>query len=214
MQSQGASIWDSGRQYNLTSNLIPSVKHWYSEISMLEEKREKPIRNLALAFRSFSSMYDRHFHQADDRILDAITALEALWKLDAELAFRLSFRTGALLGATDDECVAVYETVAQYYKIRSRIVHGSLLNDIQSRLVFENEPIRDVVRRTLRAFLHLANHPGEWTLSRLDDEADVALLHVGRRIALRALMGLPAEPSPNLALQGTQASVAALAPRP
>ncbi len=213
MQSQGISIGHSGRQYSLTPDLIPNVRRWFSEISMLEEKGEKQIRNLALALRSFSSMYDRHFHQDDDRILDAITALEALWKLDAELAFRLSFRTGALLGATDDECVAVYETVAQYYKIRSKIVHGSRLNDTESRLVFENEPIRDVVRRTLRAFLHLANHPGEWTLPRLDKEADVALLHAGRRQALRASMALPSEPSPNPALQGTQASIAALTPR-
>lgn len=41
MQSQGVSIWNSGRQYNLTSDLILSVKHWYNKISMLEGKREK-----------------------------------------------------------------------------------------------------------------------------------------------------------------------------
>lgn len=212
LQSSGISIGGFGRPYSLTPDLIPSIRRWYGEISLLDEKGKVEIRNLALALRSFSSMYDRHFHRADDRVIDAITALEALWKLDAELAFRLSFHTGALLGATDDECVSVYETVAQYYKLRSKIVHGSPLNETQGKLVFENEPLCDVVRRTLRAFVHLANHPGEWTLSRLDDEADVALLHRGRRQALRAAMNLPTEPTPSI--PEARPSIAALSPRP
>jgi len=214
IQSQGIiSAGDPGRPYMLTPELVPAIRRLYSEIRLLEVKGEKEVRNLALAMRSFSSMYERHFHQAEDRVLDAITALEALWKLDAELAFRLSFRTGALLGATDDERISIYETVAQYYKIRSKVVHGSPLSDAQSKLVFENEPIRDVVRRMLRAFLHLGNHPGEWSLSRLDDEADIALLHTGRRQALREAMDLPAKPSPNPSLQEAGGIIAALEPR-
>lgn len=213
IQSSGASINGPGRHYVLTEEIVTIARKWYKEIEVLDQKIDKPLRNLALAFRSFSSMYERHFHQAEDRIIDAITALEALWKLDAELAFRLSYRTASLLGATDDERVEIYETVSQYYKVRSKIIHGSPLSESQSRLVQDNEALRDIVRRTLRGFLHLANHPGHWTLERLYEDADVALLHDASRKALRSAMALPIEPMPKIA-DVTQGSVAALAPRP
>lgn len=53
--------------------------------------------------------------------MDAITALEALWRLDAELSFRLAFRTAALLAGSDDERMSIYETLSEYYKIRSKL---------------------------------------------------------------------------------------------
>jgi hypothetical protein len=102
MMSNGFSVWHPGPTYKLTADKIPDVKRWYQEIALLESKNDKQTRSLRLALRSFSSIYDRYLHQTEDRVLDAITALEALWKLDAELAFRLSFRTSALLGNTDN----------------------------------------------------------------------------------------------------------------
>jgi hypothetical protein len=86
--------------------------------------------------------------------------------------------------------VHIYETVAEYYKIRSKIVHGSALSESQAKLVREDEPIRTVIRQALRAFVYLANNPAEWTLARLEDEADLALLHANRRQSLRAATGI------------------------
>jgi hypothetical protein len=190
MQSQGFSVWHPGNTFKLTVDMIPDVKRWYDEITLIEARGGKQMRDLALALRSFTSIYDRYFHQVEDRVLDAITSLEALWKLDTELAFRLSFRTASLLGDTDDERASIYDTVAKYYKIRSRIVHGGVLRDDQSKLVMEDEPIRAIVRRALRAFLHLANNSGEWTLARLYKEADLAFLHADRRQSIRVAMGI------------------------
>jgi len=189
MQSSGFSVWHPGPQYILTSSMIHLVAEWYRQLTAFEQGGGGRARNVGLALRSFSSIYDRYSHQAEDRVLDAITALEALWKLDTELAFRLSFRTASLLGDTDDERESLYGIVNQYYKIRSKIVHGSTLNDAQAAMVHQDERIRDVVRRSLRGFVKLVNDPGEWSLARLDSEADVALLHPARRQCLRAAMG-------------------------
>jgi hypothetical protein len=107
MMSNGFSVWHPGPTYKLTADKIPDVKRSYQEIALLESKNDKQTRSLRLALRSFSSIYDRYLHQTEDRVLDAITALEALWRLDVELALRLSFRTSALLGNTDNERVHI-----------------------------------------------------------------------------------------------------------
>ena len=86
--------------------------------------------------------------------------------------------------------MSIYETLSEYYKIRSKVVHGGLLSESQNRHLLEDERLRAVVRRVIRAFLHLAVNPGEWTLKRLDNEADSALLHAGKRAALQAAMSI------------------------
>lgn len=192
-QVSGLPIVGVGRPYSLTYELAASVRAWYKEIELFDQNQDKQVRNVAFAIRSFSSMYERHFHQAEDRVLDAITALEGLWKLNSELAFRLSFRTASLLGATDDERVDIYSAISEYYKVRSKIVHGSELNNEQNKLVFESEALRDIVRRTIRGFLYLANHPAEWTLQRLQEDPDRTLLHENTRNAVRQAMRLPAD---------------------
>ena len=190
MQSSGFTVWHPGHVYRLAPEQVPMIARTYQNLLALEQQPGKTNRNLLLALRSFSSTYDRLFHQTEDRVVDAITALEALWKLGAELSFKLAFRTSSLLAASDDERVSIYETLSEYYKIRSKVVHGSSLTEVQEQQLREDEPLRSIVRRALRAFLHLAINPGEWTLTRLNEEADRTLLHdVGRR-SLRAAMGI------------------------
>jgi hypothetical protein len=190
MQSSGFTVWHPGSIYRLAPDQAPAIGQLYQDLSALERRTDSTTRALLLALRSFSSIYDRLFHQAEDRVVDAITALEALWKLDVELSFRLAFRTAALLAASDDERVAIYRTLSEYYKIRSKVVHGGSLTEVQERQLHEDEPLREVVRRALRAFLHLAVHPGEWTLKRLHEEADTTLMHTTQRAALQAAMGI------------------------
>jgi hypothetical protein len=190
MQSSGFTVWHPGTVYRLASEQVPMIKRTCQDLLDLEQQPGKTNRTLLLALRSFSSIYDRLFHQAEDRVVDAITALEALWKLDAELSFKLAFRTSSLLAETDDERVSIYETLSEYYRIRSKVVHGGSLTVGQEQQLREDEPLRSIVRRTLRAFLHLAVNPGEWTLKRLNEEADRTLLHDDGRQSLRAAMGI------------------------
>ena len=190
LSSQGFTHWHPGPPFRLAPEDAPAITRTCQDLQNLEAQGRDSSRNLLLALRSFSSLYDRLFHQADDRVVDAITALEALWKLDAELSFRLAFRTASLLAGSDDERVAIYETLVEYYRIRSKVVHGSSLSETQAQRLQDDEPLRSIVRRTLKAFLHLAVNPGEWTLKRLDKEADKSLLHDSGRRSLQKAMGM------------------------
>jgi len=184
LQSYGTSHWHHGPAYKLEAPDLPKIVQVYRDLSALDAQPPKVHRNLRLALRSFGAIYDRLMHQADDRVVDAVTALEALWKLDMELSFRLAFRTASLLAHSDDERVALFSQLTNYYRVRSKVVHGGSLSDEQERDLRADEPLRDIVRRCLRGFLHLAVTPSEWTLARLEKEADATLMH---HVACKAL---------------------------
>jgi hypothetical protein len=142
----GFTIWWPGAQYNLTETMIPEIRQQIDTLIAVDKDLEVSARHIGLALRSFSSIYDRLMHQGEDCVIDAITALEALWKLDSELSFRLAFRTSSLLGTSDDLREQVFETLRTYYGIRSKIVHGTKLRASESALVQNDEPLREIVR--------------------------------------------------------------------
>jgi len=186
----GFTIWWPGAQYNLTETMIPEIRQQVDTLIAVEKDLETSARHIGLALRSFSSIYDRLMHQGEDCVIDSITALEALWKLDSELAFRLAFRTASLLGTSDDLREQLFETLRTYYSIRSKIVHGTTLRASESALVQNDEPLREIVRKTLRAFIHLLANPGEWTVGRLVNDPDAVLLHSWKRSAIQKAMAV------------------------
>ena len=193
-QSSGYSAWYPGSSYELTQDRVTKIRELYKDLNELENRGKKTEKNLLLALRSFSSIYDRRFHEAEDRVVDAITALEALWRIDIELSFKLAFRTASLLARSDDERISIYEMLTTYYRIRNKVVHGGILKESQEKLMRSDEPLRTILRRTLRAFLHLATNPTEdWTLDRLYDEADSILMHTSHRTELQLAMGIEDE---------------------
>ncbi len=55
--------------------------------------------------------------------------------------------------------------------------------------VQNDEPLREILRRTLRAFIHLlANPSDEWTVQRVAKDPDPVLLHSERRSVLQGAM--------------------------
>lgn len=190
ISSLGFSFWHLGPAYNLSSADVPSVRRIYQELVAFDSGAIRTAPNLSLAIRSFSSIYDRFQHQTEDRVIDAITALEALWRLDSELAFRLAFRTSSLLATSEDERLGLFRTLREYYIVRSRIVHGNTLSQEQAMLVRDDEPLRSIVRRSILAFIHLAMNPGSWTVPRVYQEADTALLHAAIRREMQIAMGI------------------------
>ena len=188
--STGWTIWRPGNQYKLMDTMIPDIRQQVDTLTTVENHLQTSARHIGLALRSFSSIYDRQMHQGEDCVIDSITALEALWKLDSELSFRLAFRTSSLLGGTDDSREKIFETLRTYYKIRSKIVHGITLSRNESALVHNDEPFRKIVRTTLRAFIPLLANPCEWTVKRLASDPDPVLLHSERRSALQKAMVL------------------------
>jgi hypothetical protein len=58
-------------------------------------------------------------------------------------------------------------------------------------MVVELEALKNIVRRTIKAFLYLAlNSDDRWHLEKLYDEGDRALLHADRRREIQFAMGI------------------------
>ncbi len=63
ISSSGYSGWQPGAEYILHRSECGEVSELYNLLSSVEAKTSKYVRGLSLALRSFSSIYERHFHQ-------------------------------------------------------------------------------------------------------------------------------------------------------
>jgi hypothetical protein len=64
----------------------------------------------------------------DSQLVDAITSLEALVGISAELRFRIAFRVAGLLAESHAERAALLQSMKDFYDTRSAVVHGGRLN--------------------------------------------------------------------------------------
>jgi len=182
-----------GTPYQLDASEIPNVRHIFDELARLESTEAVP-GNVFLALRRFSAIYSRALTQREDRILDAITALEALLGSKDELTFKLSYRVANILAADNDERVDLFTSMKSFYRTRSRIVHGLALKEADIQLIQDDAPLRSVVRRLLRGVLNLIGEDGFLLTSNyVDKELDIILLHEEQRGELRNAMGLELE---------------------
>ncbi|MCH8144066.1 MAG: hypothetical protein IIA55_05020 [Gemmatimonadetes bacterium] len=156
MSSSGQSQWNPGNPYRLETSDVDSIRDRYLLLGRFQAKFEDKLSNIALALRSFTSVYERALYQGADRVVDSVTALEARLPTNAELTFKLAYRVAGLLATDDDERVTYFNRMKTYYQTRSRIVHGSSLNAKDRELIRNDEPLRSIVRQLLVGFLHLA----------------------------------------------------------
>lgn len=190
----------SGNAYTLNESELPSVRELYDALLQYEGVPDKAPVNLTLALRSFSDIYERRsLYRNDTRLVDAITAVEALLGTRDEITFRLAIRVAATLGNDDDDRVRIFDLMRGYYDTRSRVVHGGseLYNNKgqlkdKPRWHLENqEDLRNVVRRLLIGFLRLTISSGHsFNKVFFREKLDSALLHGVQRSALRLAMGL------------------------
>ncbi|MGH2453529.1 MAG: hypothetical protein ACRDF5_07175 [bacterium] len=190
MAFTGFTVWHPGNEYHLGPSEVPAVRVLYEALIRLERRGEQGPRNVSLALRSFSSVYERYGHQAEDRVVDAITAIEALLGVTDELSFRLAFRVAGILANDEDERVAMFADMKSYYDTRSRIVHGEVLRERDLALTSEDEPLRGIVRRLLVGFLHLVQSPTHTIGRSFYEQLDGVLQHATRRDELRRAMDL------------------------
>ena len=181
-----------GADYFLTDEVACAVPEMYRALRDLEESNYAATPgNLALALRSFMASYDRWPAGGESRLVDAITATEAVLGAKSEIAFKLAFRLSAVLASDDAERVEIFNQVKAYYDARSRIVHGDPLKEKHQALVDDVEPLRELLRRLLRGLLHLAKTPDQsFDKNFFSSELDAALLDETARSALRRSMGL------------------------
>jgi hypothetical protein len=187
----GQTIRFSGLAYQLDESEISGVRAIYEQLIILEETTGRSPYNLGLALRSFSTSYDRLPTQADSRIVDLVTAVEALIGTEVEISFRLSHRAAGILAADDDARVTIYQDLRGFYDTRSRVVHGGTLNAKHQARLADYELLRRYVRQLLVAFLHLATTPGQnYGSDYFRQLLDIDLQHADRRSALRAAMAM------------------------
>ncbi len=117
---------------------------------------------------------------------------------DIEIAFRLSFRVAAILGASDSERALIFKDVKGFYDTRSKVVHGGYLGSKASeRRKHEDRMkdyarLRDYVRQLMLGFMNLAlksNH--EFNSEYFRSQIDADMQDKRRLRLLRGMMGLP-----------------------
>jgi len=190
--STGTTVHTLGAPYTWSSAQRFLYDSMYTALAHLEKigYRRSP-GNLDLALRAFMSTYDRFPTAMDTKLVDAITALEAVLGSEVEIAFKLSFRVASLLAATDEQRATLLKTIKGFYDARSRIVHGGRLGKKQSASLAAVDDLRDIVRRLLRSFvLFAADDARKVGKKFFTEELDAALVDTRCREHLRELLGL------------------------
>ena len=188
-----------GSAYALEAAELPAAYDLYEVVTHYEATGGSAAVNVNLALRSFSDIYERRDQWRDDtRLVDAITAAEALLGTPHEATFRLAFRVASVLGNDDDDRVRIYELMKGYYDTRSSVVHGgSRLYNQQGQLrekhrqhLENQQDLRDVVRRLLVGFIRLTlSSEHSFNNEFFEQRLDSALLHSTKRSELRVAMG-------------------------
>jgi hypothetical protein len=118
--SGGTTTWHPGTEYSLAASEATNVRELADLLGRVTQIDDRQMRPLHIALNAFASLYAREQFRADDRIVNAITALEAILHMDGELAFRTAFRIAAILGACDDNRVDIFEKMRSFYDTRIR----------------------------------------------------------------------------------------------
>lgn len=184
--STGSTSSTFGRPYALDSTALRRAR-------MVNAKLAAALPNapsrFVLALTSYESAYDRLIHQAGSRVIDSVTALEAMVGEGSEIAFKLAYRVSSILASSDDERVELFRALKRFYTTRSRLVHGDKTKDADHQLILDDAPLRSVTRRMLVAFINLLAG-GETINNSLYQELDTVLLHRQTREALRKRAGI------------------------
>jgi hypothetical protein len=186
ISSSGYSRWEPGTEYELSAADVPALRIRYDALEALDKMGDK-VRALNLALRAFTSIYGRDHFRAEDRLVDAITAIEASLRLDTDLSFRSSFQVAGLLAADDEERVTIFREMRTFYDTRSKVVHGGDLKPKHTTALQNYERLVELVRQMLSGFVRATASgafPGDFY-----EEIDASLQHTARRAALRAALG-------------------------
>jgi 5-carboxymethyl-2-hydroxymuconate isomerase len=197
MQSVGMSMLRPGTPYYLAATDQPRVAETYELLSAFESSQKslsknklEELPNFEFALRAFDTMCERQYGRGDDQTVDAITALEALFKIQGEQSFRTAMRTAGLIAANDQERGQVFKNMREYYEARSAIVHGRRRTANHEKIIQNNGPLRNFVQRLLLGFLRLTASGMREADIKLWEELEEVILNSSRRENLRRRMGL------------------------
>lgn len=159
------------------SEFVTAANGWVSFCARKGDRStELAIRRTAAALGIAGGRFG-----AEDRIIDASVALEAMYGpfSDREITRKISLRAAWLLGDSDDERRAVSKKMKSFYRTRSKTVHGAVSKNHRKREKELGDALvsgRDLARRSLFALLRRGpiNSEAEWnTLVQDDSEATI-----------------------------------------
>lgn len=177
--------WENTYQQGLSAFYPRRFRFCTPTGSALTEQQIEVVRRLAtrhiedettgrgweIAVRRFRDMYERHTPDDPELLLAMAVAFEALYLNDVgdskhELSYRLRLRAARFLRATLPERMEVFDILRDLYDFRSRVAHGTSLENLKDkdRQKLERVLARcpDLLKETLIAVL---DGTGPWSRS-------------------------------------------------
>ena len=110
------------------------LKNIFIFYGLLQDTKNRYIKNsIEFLFRG------RHIHENKVSLVLAIISLEALFSKSSdtgEIGFKLSNRVAVLLGKNSEERKNIRKSINELYNMRSKIVHGVPLQDVDFQGIF------------------------------------------------------------------------------
>jgi Apea-like HEPN len=126
--------------------------------------------SLQVAERRLVSAISQRVDKADS-LIDAVIAWESMVGTRSESVFRITAALAILLASRAEERPGLRRKLQKLYDIRSRVVHGDLVD--QSEVISASEQAIDTGLRTLRA---LYSRGGDWLTTKSSERADRLIL--------------------------------------
>lgn len=133
---------------------LDCFKRFNTEVSAALARLQN-FDKLALARDHFNASFAEK--GPGSQILDIFACLEALLLENAdELTFRLATRMANLLGAEADERRRLSSEVKDFYRVRSKVVHGEILRPGEAQLLSQVGRLRELARRVVLSCIALS----------------------------------------------------------
>jgi hypothetical protein len=172
----GQTAVQSGTSDVVTESIRTKIPQTWTRLSTLGEKG----RFIQIALERYSNSFERT--RIDDRLVDCISALEALYLKVAEkteLEYRLSLRVALVLGYSPSTRREIREIIEKSYPLRSQIVHGKPPRPVKAwgrtlDLVELTGYISGLLRSSLQVFMEVHHSSPEYAdqdafLDKVDD---------------------------------------------
>jgi len=152
-----------GSRYVIQGSDVPEIASLYQTLGA---KRKKAHRFIDRAIHRLERSVDEI--EPGERLVDLVIALESLLLHDTgkpedrgELGFRLALRGAYFLADGSEQRRKLYEQLREAYRLRSKIVHGSMPTDISilSETIDLVPRVENYVREATKRLLLLATQP-------------------------------------------------------
>jgi hypothetical protein len=186
--SSGEAEFRPGADYLLEDCDAPLVRRSYALLAQFDNIAAT-WNKIRVAIRRFTAIYENDWREPEDRVIDAMIAVE--WLLRTKNARELSLRVAGLLADDDVEREALKKETKRWCRLRGNIVHGADSRPQDREALATTGEFINIVRRVLLGFLTLATGSSRFNdRPSLSADIDKLLLDTSERSELRKAMGL------------------------